>query len=430
MLSVVSRPNIVTERTEIGEVIKIPMSNSSTGSIAIKAFAACPTELQPALKDELDQLGAYAITEQYRGLNFKMLPEDFYATHLKCRLASRLALVLREASAKTPEMLFSQACRIAWEGVFTDRSTFMIEGVAGDRGDNAMPASLISKKVREALQNRLARAKRPPAKVDLQEPDIKVIAFVRDGKVSISVDTTGKAMHKRGYRVENHPAPLKETLAAALLKLAEYDPKRPFVDLMCGSGTIAIEAAYLAMNKAPLIHRKKGEFGLERLANFDKDLWRKVQEDCRKEKAEQPAAAIKASDLHAPYIEQAKANALRGRVEKFIDFQIADFFAQTPETMGLADSAEQGGLLLVNAPYGERLMEAEELKTLYKRIGDHLKLNFAGWRAGLLVAFDTPHKHIGLRPTRKIPIKNGSIECRLLIFDLYKGRRAVLQGGR
>jgi putative N6-adenine-specific DNA methylase len=224
-------------------------------------------------------------------------------------------------------------------------------------------------------------------------------------------------MHKRGYRSDKHPAPIKETLAASMLKLLNYDGSKPLYDPMCGSGTIVIEGVSMAMNKAALIHRKKGDFGFERLPFFNKNLWRDVQEDARQEKAEAPPAAFFASDISPKFIEAARENALRARVERYIEFNTGDFFE-------LPAPAKEG-LLICNLPYGERIkgVGSEDPIEFFKAIGDKLKKDYTGWQAALLVAEESPWKFIGLKPSRRIPLSNGSIPVKLVVFNMYKGSK-------
>lgn len=387
-------------------------------------IAICPEETKEVLVSELKELGAKDIDPQFKAVHFKIDERGFYEAHLRLRTASRLMRIIKIFSAKDERMLYDQARRIPWGEVFNVKQTFMIEGVPGERGENVMTANTISKRIREAIQGwfHLKEEKKPV--VDLKEPDVYFTAFVREGKCTVSVDTSGKSMHKRGYRSDGHPAPIKETLAAAILMKLGFDGSKPLYDPMCGSGTIAIEGCSMAMNKAALIHRKKGEFGFEKLPFFNRDLWREVQENARKEKSEAPTCAVFASDINAKFIEGARENALRARVERYIQFSVGDFFdlpAPAPE-----------GLLICNLPYGERISNSagDDALSFYKAIGDKLKSDYAGWRAALLVSEDSPWKFIGLKPTRRMPMLNGSIPVKLVVFDLYKGsKRPPLKTG-
>jgi putative N6-adenine-specific DNA methylase len=236
----------------------------------------------------------------------------------------------------------------------------------------------------------------------------------------LSLDT-GNRCHKRGYREQGHPAPLKETLAAAILTLAGYDGTQPFLDPMCGSGTLAIEAAMMAVNKAPQIHRKKGEFHFEWLKGFDRELWRTTQERVRAEKRGVPLAPVIASDIDPRYVSMARKSALKARVEKYMTFRTCRFQDVEPPA--------ERGMLVTNLPYGDRIGSSEgDIRNLYEEVGDTLKQKFSGWQAAILAAAASPYKSIGLKPTRTISLMNGSIPCKLLLFELYAGsRRAVVR---
>jgi putative N6-adenine-specific DNA methylase len=399
-------------------------------------LATCPEETKNVLMEELKDLGATDIEPIYRGVRFSGSQELFYLCHLKLRTASRLLKIIKEFPARSPEMLFSQARRIPWSELFDLKHGYLIEGVPGDRGQEFMSGNEISKKVREGLQDSFGRKLGTIPKVDLKEPKVVIVAFVAGGRCTLSFDTSGKALHKRGYRsLSSHPAPIKETLAAAMLRLAGYNGEEVLLDPMCGSGTVAIEAAMISLDKSPLIHRKKGEFLLEWLKDFDRGLWRETLEQCRLEKRSDLRAPIYAGDISARYTEMARDHALKARVEKYIHFETKAFEKW--------EAPAPSGLLVANLPYGERLLpqgrrgdsfkaqsarsdslEAErEDREFYKALGDHLKKNFVGWRAALLAADKSQIKFIGLKPTKKIPILNGTIPCKIWIFELYEGSR-------
>lgn len=379
-----------------------------------KCVATTPDETKAVLAAELKRLGAEEIVENFRAVNFSCDEKTFYKIHLQTRNASRILLILKEFSAKTEKMLFDQAKRIDWDELFDIKQTYKVDGVQTSRGEGHFSSNTISKRVREAIEDVFQfRQGKIPA-VDLKEPKVTVVAYVESGRCILSLDTSGKTLHKRGYKVDGHPAPLKETLAASVLELLKYDGSKDLFDPMCGSGTLAIEGAFIALNKAPLIHRAKGDFGFEWLKFFNKDLWRTVQDEVRSERKKDIDAKIFASDIEEKYVALAQSNALRARVEKYIQFKTQDFFAAMPPS--------PAGLMICNMPYGERLKE-DSLKDFYQKIGDHLKRNFAGWKAAFLVHADSPYKFIGLKPARKIALLNGSIPVKLLVFDLYDGSK-------
>ena len=380
-----------------------------------KYIATCPTEIQAVLCAELEKAGAQSISPMFKAVQFECEKRLGLELHLKLAAASRLLLVLKESSASNLAIITDQARRIPWEDYFGPSSTYLVEGVAGDRGPKAFSSTQISKAVRLGIEAHYQRRQSEPPKVNLKAPSIKVVAFVHNRKLTISLDSSGKTLHKRGYRQDGHPAPLKETLAASLIHLVGYDGSQVFFDPMCGSGTLAIEACYQALHKAPLIHRRKAQFGFEHFADFDSQLWREVQESVRQERFEAPAAPIYAADISSEFVALAKANALRARVEKHIQFSTGSFFKCLPPA--------KSGVLLTNLPYGERLnaSQEDEFKDFYQKIGDYLKAHYQGWLIGLLVAENSPYKFIGLKPKRKIPILNGSIPCKLLTFEIFAG---------
>ncbi|MBF0440946.1 MAG: class I SAM-dependent RNA methyltransferase [Oligoflexales bacterium] len=382
-----------------------------------KYIAICPEEIKEMVSKELKDLGAIQIEAGFKSVRFSATTEKIYEILLKIRTASRILRILREGSATKEIILKSQSSRINWPKLISSSHGFIVRGVAGDRGPDAFSSNEISKIVKEGIFLSFRQKNLSPPKIDLMDPKISVVAFIHDQKVTISLDISGKSHHKRGYREDGHPAPIKETLASALLMLVGYDGSQNFLDPMCGSGTIGIESAYIALNKAPLIHRKKGDFGVEWLLDFDRHLWKNVQDKVRSERLTEPKNKIFLSDISENYTSMARNNALKARVEKHICFSTRSFIDMQPPA--------STGILIANLPYGERLKseESEEFKKFYQQIGNTLKRNFTGWTAALLTSEDAPYKFIGLKPRRKLPILNGSIKCKLLIFDLYEGRK-------
>lgn len=382
----------------------------------MRLIATCPEETKEALVKELTALGATAIAPGFRAVDFEATEELFYELHLKVRTPSRILKVLKDVPAKTPAMLASQARRIPWHQLFDVHHGFMVEALGADGTRGRLRAIEVITKVRESIQDSFERQQGQAPQVDLENPKVVVVAYVADGRCVLSLDTSGKSLHKRGYREQGHPAVIKETLAASLLILAGYDGSQAFLDPMCGSGTIAIEAALMGLRKAPQLLRKKGGFSFEWQAGFNRELWRQTQERVRAEKLEERRAPIAASDINPVYVEIAKKSALSARVERYMDFATARFQDVEPPA--------PTGILVTNLPYGERLETAvADFAKLYEEIGDTLKRKFGGWRAAILAAEASPYKFIGLKPSRRIPILNGSIPCKLLIFDIYAGSK-------
>ena len=381
----------------------------------MRLIATCPEETKPALVQELEGLGATGLVPGFRAVSFEASDESFYELHLKLRTASRILRIVKEVPAKNPPMLYSQVRRIPWRELFDAQHAFMVESLGADAEGGMTPKQVITQ-VREGIRDVFSREAGTPPPVDTEEPKVVVVAHLAHGRCMLSLDTSGKSLHKRGYRESGHPAPLKETLAAAILLMAGYDGTQPFMDPTCGSGTLAIEAAMMAVRKAPRIHRKKGEFYFEWLKGFDRQLWRATQDRVRAEKLEAPPAPIIASDIEASYVAMAQKSALKARVERYMTFATRRFQDCEP--------CAERGLLVTNLPYGDRIGSREgDVRQLYEEVGDTLKQKFSGWQAAILAASASPYKAIGLRPSRTIALMNGSIPCKLLLFELYSGSR-------
>lgn len=385
-------------------------------SSQFELLATCPDEIKEVVVNEVTALGAKDIKPLYKAVRFWVDEEGFYKAHLWLATVSNLYLIVKEAKAFHIPMIFSQAKRVDWTHYFRSNKSFRVDASIADRGTHEITANLLSKTVKEAILHVFSVKEDKLPTINVAAPDVIVMVHLHNGILTLGLHTSGKAMHKRGYRsVEGHPAPLKETMAAALLRMVGYDGSQVLFDPMCGSGTIAIEAAYLALHKAPLIHRRKGEFSFEYLGVFKRSVWEEIQDNARQSKLEELPAAIYASDLNAGYIEFAKATALRARVERYIDFSCQDFLHALPPA--------PNGIMICNLPYGERLKkgEREDLTNFYQKIGDHLKKNYHGWTVALLVAESSPYQSLGLRPKKKIPILNGSLKAKLLIFQIFAG---------
>jgi putative N6-adenine-specific DNA methylase len=239
---------------------------------------------------------------------------------------------------------------------------------------------------------------------------VGITGYFHHKRLMVSIDTSRESLHRRGFRVEGHPAPLKETLAAALLAVCEYDGTLPFLDPMCGSGTIALEAAEIAVNRAPGMLRGKGGFGFEHLLDFDSRLWQAIREQARA--AERPApAAVFASDIDPQFVEIAKKAFKKARLESVVRLEARDLF----KTEKPADH----GLLIANIPYGVRLSEKDLSAGFMRSLGDHLKKHFKGWRCGILAPLSAPLKEIGLKPQKQAPFLNGTVPVKFLVFDIY-----------
>lgn len=348
------------------------------------------------LVGELAGLGVSGVVPLHRGVAFDADLETAYRAHLWLRTASRLQRHVAELDATSLPALAAAAAAVDWPAFLRPHRPFAVTVALTDDAARRLG----SESVIAAIAGGVAG---PPHQQDA-EGAMTLVAHVRGGVCTLGLDTAGRALHKRGWRVGGHPAVLKETLAAAILLLAGYDGKEPLYDPMCGSGTLVIEAAYLALGKAPLIHRGKGDFALEHLAGFDRALWRRVQDEARAAKRPEPPAPLFASDQRAEYVEVARQGALRARVERHITFSVARIQDATPP----ADR----GLLIANLPYGERIGAGE---ALYADVGRVIRTRFPSWRFALLVPEEAPRGALRLHVAREVALKNGALPVRLLM---------------
>jgi putative N6-adenine-specific DNA methylase len=361
------------------------------------------------LADEMRELGGHDVKTSYRVVYFTATESEFYGVHLKSRLASRVFRIVKDMPASSPRIVFDKVRRIQFGKVFSPQLPVKIQ-VSSVRKNDDFPTHLIGSKIREAMTDSFQHFDKQSPNLSSRDPKVSVRGFVHGRRLMLSLDTSLNSLHKRGYRTEGHPAPLKETLASALLRVIGYDGSQALYDPMCGSGSIIIEGAQIAINKAPLIHRKKGEFGFEHLKDFDSRLWQSVQDEARRAQ-HKPLAPLFAGDIDPKYVEIARTSALKARVEKYISFKSADFFKSTKPT--------DQGIMIANIPYGMRLDEETIDKAYLAKLGDHLKAAYKGWRCGILLPEESAYKHIGLKTTCRYSFLNGSVKVKFLIFDMY-----------
>lgn len=373
----------------------------------IRWLATCPADTRDVLLDELRELGVEYLQPMRQGVAFEADLATGYRAHLVLRTASRIQRIVAEVPAQNARTLRDSTQRICWPDWLRPDRPFTVSCVLTDNDARVLGETAVVAAVSNGVASAFRHSTPPRFDPEAKEP-VTIVAHVRNGACRLGLDTAGRALHKRGWRVPGHPAVLKETLAAAILLLAGYDGSEPLLDPMCGSGTIVIEGAYIALNKAPLIHRGKDDFGFEHHAGFDRQLWRKVSDQVRAARRPEPPAPIIASDIRPQYVEVARQGALRARVEKHITFSASAFEDLTPP----ADH----GLLVANLPYGQRIGRGQ-LQRLYTAVGRTLRDRYAGWRIALLVPADAPIAALGLRPSRDVQLRNGALKVRLLIAE-------------
>ena len=370
-------------------------------------FVTCPRGLEAPLSQELEQLKCQDIRAVDGGVACKGGMEQVYRINLHSRTASRVLLRLTKSGYRSEQDIYKAAKNIRWTDWFDLEQTFKVK-VEGKRAQ-VKSLDFVGLKIKDAVCDVFRDACDARPSVGKIRPDIRIHAFIDERDIQIFIDTSGEALFKRGYRQDTGEAPMRENLAAGLLLLAGYDGSQPFQDPFCGSGTIVIEAAWIATRRAPGLMRR---FGFEKLKNFDAALWKKLQHEAETQIRPAPAP-ISGSDNDRHMIRVAVANAQAAEVDTFIRFEVKD--AQDARPNG------EGGILISNPPYGIRLAEVQALQALYPQLGAWLKQHYAGWLAGMFTGDRDMPKFMRLSPKRKIPLYNGNLDCRLFLMDMVKG---------
>ncbi|MBF1265478.1 MAG: class I SAM-dependent RNA methyltransferase [Neisseria sicca] len=370
-------------------------------------FVTCPRGLEAPLSQELEQLKCQDIRAVDGGVACKGGMGQVYRINLHSRTASRVLLRLTKSGYRSEQDIYKAAKNIRWTDWFDLEQTFKVK-VEGKRAQ-VKSLDFVGLKIKDAVCDVFRDACDARPSVGKIRPDIRIHAFIDERDIQIFIDTSGEALFKRGYRQDTGEAPMRENLAAGLLLLAGYDGSQPFQDPFCGSGTIVIEAAWIATRRAPGLMRR---FGFEKLKNFDAALWKKLQHEAETQIRPAPAP-ISGSDNDRHMIRVAVANAQAAEVDTFIRFEVKD--AQDARPNG------EGGILISNPPYGIRLAEVQALQALYPQLGAWLKQHYAGWLAGMFTGDRDMPKFMRLSPKRKIPLYNGNLDCRLFLMDMVKG---------
>lgn len=366
--------------------------------------------MEDLLAAELSRLGGRDVRATRAGVSFQGTLEAGYRACLWSRLASRVLLPIGTFPAPTPEKLYGGVKKLRWSEHLTPNETIAVD-FASSRSQ-ITHTHFGALKVKDAICDQLRSVQGERPSVDPISPDLRVNVYVHEDQATVSVDLSGDSLHRRGYREEQRAAPMKENLASAILAISGWAELSreggAFLDPMCGSGTIPIEAALIAANRAPGLTRPK--FGFEGWLGHVPTLWKRLLEEARKAAVDSKAKVIGYdSDFRAVRVAIANVESagLRGKVHV------------EKRELAQVESVAPKGIVVLNPPYGERLGEVEELKELYGRIGDLFKQKFKGWKGFILTGSPELAKSVGLRASRRHVLFNGPIECRLLEFELY-----------
>lgn len=365
--------------------------------------------LEEIVAGELRDMGAQEVETLIRAVKFKGDKAMLYKANLHLRTALKVLKPFAQFNLHDDFALYKRIKRIDWEEFMSVDGTLAIEATVN--GEVFTHSQFVALKSKDAIvdQFREKYGRRPS--VDLDNPDLRINIHIRDRTCSVSLDSSGASLGKRGYRLEQSQAPMSEVLAAGIIALSGWDKKRNLIDPMCGSGTLPIEAALIACNMAPGRIRS---FGFQKWKDYDADLWASLKKEADSQITE-PSCKIFGSDIESRSVEISKRNAIDAGVEKLVEFKQMDFLH--------SDDHFNNGIVLMNPPYGERLKELEEIIPFYQEIGTQLKHHYDGCDAWIISGNIEALKFIGLRPSRKIKLFNGPIECKLQKYELYRGKK-------
>jgi putative N6-adenine-specific DNA methylase len=371
-------------------------------------FATCPRGLELLLAEELRQLQAEKIHAVGGGVGFSGDFSLCYRVNLESRIASRVLWQLATHRYRNEDDIYRAAYALPWSDWFEPVRSIRVDVSATKSPLTSL--NFVTLKIKDAVCDKIRRLAGSRPSVDTRAPDIPIQAHLTDRDFTLYLDTTGEPLFKRGRRMATGEAPLRENLAAGILRLAGWVPDVPLLDPMCGSGTILLEAAEMALDIAPGLGR---HFSFEKFKNFDGRRWRElVQKTTARQKPKVPLP-IYGSDLSGNVLKAARANLTAAGLEKVVSLRQANVLE--------ISAPAKAGIIVTNPPYGVRLGEQQTLAEFYPKLGDLLKKQFSGWRAYLLSADMRLPKLIRLAASKRTPLYNGALECRLFEYKMVEG---------
>jgi putative N6-adenine-specific DNA methylase len=373
-----------------------------------RCFAPCPRGLEALLQQELAALGATDLRRTDGGVGFSGALVTIYRANLESRLASRILLEVAQVPYRNEQDIYVAASAISWPQWFPPSRTIKVKTSAQHCPLKSL--DFVTLRIKDAVCDTFTRLKGARPSVNSSRPDIRIDAFLDATHLTLYLGTTGDSLFKRGFRQSTVDAPLRENLAAGIVQLTGWNGTTPLLDPLCGGGTLPLEAAMIARHIAPGLGRR---FAFELFSNFDQALWKTVQAKAQAKQLPAGPVPIYASDRDAHAVQTAKDQFLRAGVADDIALTQKDLFDLTPP--------QEPGTIVMNPPYGVRLGTQADLDVFYPKLGAWLKTRCVGWRVYLFTGDLRAPKLIGLAPTKRTPLFNGAIECRLYEFIIVQG---------
>lgn len=363
--------------------------------------------LEPVLAQELTQLGANNVQIGRRMVSFTGNQELMYRANFQLHTAIRILKPIKHFKARTPDEVYEEVKTIDWQRFLGNDKTFAVDSVVFS--EEFRHSKFVSYKVKDAIVDQFREQTGSRPNISVSNPDIRLHIHIAETDCTLSLDSSGESLHRRGYRQESTEAPLNEVLAAGMILLTGWNGDTDFIDPMCGSGTLLIEAALIARNISPGVFRK--EFAFERWPDFNQDLFDEIYNDDSQEREFQ--GHIYGYDIDMKCVNTARLNVKAAGLSSCITVEQADFQNFT--------QPERKSILVTNPPYGERISTPDLLGT-YRMIGERLKHAFQDNEAWVLSYREECFDQIGLKPSIKIPLYNGSLECEFRKYNIFSGK--------
>ncbi|TAK88257.1 MAG: class I SAM-dependent RNA methyltransferase [Betaproteobacteria bacterium] len=368
-------------------------------------FASAPRGLEELLSREITSLGGKDISVVPGGVSYEGDWSACYRVNFWSRIASRVLWRVGDFDYRSEHDVYAATKALDWLAHFKVERTLRVNVTAQKSPLKSL--EFVTLRIKDAVCDRFREKTGRRPSVDRARPDVRVHAFLDGTHATLYLDTSGEPLFKRGWRHGVADAPLRENLAAGIIQLTGWQPDEPLLDPMCGGGTLLVEAAAMARGRAP---GAKRAFGFEKLSTFDAQAWSKVKSEQREKHAE---LRLFGSDTDPKALNAARRNLAEAGIERWVQLERSDILER--------GAPAPRGVMVANPPYGERLGSADELAAFYPRLGDALKKNFAGWRCYFFTADLRLPKLIRLQPSRRTPLFNGALECRLYEFVIVSG---------
>ena len=370
--------------------------------------------LEPVLAKELTQLGANDVQIGRRMVSFKGDKEMLYRANFQLHTAIKILKPIRHFKAKSADDVYEEIRKTDWTTYLDNDKTFAVDAVVFS--EEFRHSKFVSYKVKDAIVDQFREKTGSRPNISVANPDIRLNIHIAEDKCTLSLDSSGESLHRRGYRQETMEAPLNEVLAAGMILMTGWHGETDFIDPMCGSGTLLIEAALIAHNMAPGLFRD--EYAFEKWPDFDADLFDRIYNDCEEQEKDDVTCHFYGYDIDPKAVNTARHNVQAAGLTASITIEQQDF--------KLFKQPAKKSIIVTNPPYGERISTPDLLGT-YRMIGERLKHEFTGNDAWVLSYREECFDQIGLKPSIKIPLYNGSLECEFRKYQMFDGKMKVFR---